>query len=190
MRRGRRLQSLLSRHGRIARFYRHRAASLCRSRLLDGRERRLFLMINPGAGSGSPSDQDMLGELAAFRDGILPLEELFRRQRQRFSEWGRNGNFLKLLCKLGGSLDDIALLNVAWCATAENKYPTRMLKACWSAHTLRALATLQPTQIVACGGPAHKFAASAGLPFVAAPHYAARKAIDFEALQTTLHQQA
>jgi len=145
-------------------------------------ERRLFFMINPGAGSGSSLDQTMRGEIISYRDGRLNLEELFLRQRERFPDWGR-GKFLPFVQKLGGSLDDIALLNVAWCATRGDKYPVIMLETCFAAHTLRAVRALRPTTIIACGKSAQKFARRAGLPFVAAPHYTARFTIDFDAIR-------
>jgi len=144
-------------------------------------ERRLFLMINPGAGSGSSSDQAMRREIISYRSQELNLQQLFAAQRGRIPEWGR-GKFLAFVHKMGGSLDDVALLNVAWCATQGDKYPSSMLQTCFTAHTRRALEALQPTVIIACGGPAQKFARSAGLRFVAAPHYAARFAIDFDAV--------
>jgi hypothetical protein len=142
-------------------------------------ERRLFLMINPGAGNGSSSDQAMRREIISYRMQELRLDQLFERQRQRISEWGR-GKFLAFVQDMGSSLDDIALLNIAWCATRGNKYPSGMLQTCFAGHTRRALEALRPTMIIACGGPAQKFATSAGLSFVAVPHYAARFAIDFD----------
>ena len=123
-------------------------------------DRRLFLMINPGSGNGSSSDQAMRRDIIFYRAQELGLEQLFQRQRQRISEWGR-GKFLAFLEKMGSSLDDVALLNVAWCATQGDKYPSGMLLTCFNAHTRRTLAALSPTMIIACGGPAQKFATSA-----------------------------
>jgi len=145
-------------------------------------DRRLFLMINPGAGNGSASDQALRQEIISYRNGQLNLEELFLRQRERFPDWGR-GKFLAFIQKLGRSLDDIALLNIAWCATRGDKYPDKMLETCFEAHTRRAVDALSPTTIIACGGLAQAFARRAGLPFIAAPHYAARFAIDFAAIR-------
>lgn len=148
------------------------------------KERRVFLMINPGAGKSSPSDQAMRREIVAYRDGTLTLEDLYHRQRERFAEWGRNGKFLKFLQNLTKSLDDVALLNVAWCATQGDRYPKAMLEACWVKHTQRALEALCPTNLVACGREAQAFARSAKLKFVTAPHYAARIAIDFDEVRS------
>ena len=145
-------------------------------------DRKLFLMTNPGAGNGSASDQSMRRDIISYRSQELNLEQLFDRQRQLILEWGR-GKFLAFVEKLGSSLDDVALLNVAWCATQGNKYPSGMLQTYFAAHTRHALAALQPTMIIACGAPAQKFATSAELSFVPAPHYAAHFAINFDAVR-------
>ena len=145
-------------------------------------ERRLFLMINPGAGSNSPSDQALRQDIVAYRNRDIDLEQLFERQRKHFPEWGR-GKFLSFLENLGGPLDGVALLNVAWCSTQGDRYPPAMLQTCFEAYTKRALEALQPTVIIACGRPAQKLARRAGLPFVPAPHPAARFNIDYDALR-------
>jgi hypothetical protein len=148
-------------------------------------ERRLFLMINPGEGDGTSSDTAMRQDIRDYHDGKIGLEDVFRRQRGYMQTWSR-GKFVTFIEKSGASLDEIALLNVAWCATKGNKYPAPMLQNCWEAQTQSALAALKPTIIVACGGHVQNFARRAGLSFVAAPHPAARFSIDFAAIKRTL----
>lgn len=145
----------------------------------SSKERRLLLMINPGAGDEAPSDQAMRRDLISYRDQTISLEQLFERQRAYFAEWGR-GKFLPYVKSLGGPLASVALLNVAWCSTQGDKYPTARLQTSLDAYTKRAIEALQPTTIVACGDKVQAFARNAGPSFVPAPHFAARFAIDFD----------
>ena len=57
----------------------------------------------------------------------------------------------------GLDIDCIALANIAWCATAENKYPVWMLQECASRHTLKWLAQLRPSIIILSGIETHQF---------------------------------
>jgi hypothetical protein len=136
-------------------------------------ERRLFLMINPGAGDGSPSDAAMRQDIRDYSVGKIGLDDLFRRQRGSIPTW-RRGKLLSFIEENGALLDEIALLNIAWCAVKGNKYTPEMLQACWTRFTRLAIEALAPTLVVACGEIPKKFAKSAGIPFVAAPHFAAR----------------
>jgi len=83
----------------------------------QARQRNLFLFVNPGAGHSSAEDIQMRKDLHAFHDGHLKLGELFARQRNYMPRWGRNGSFLRYFNEIKVNLDDIALLNVAWCGS-------------------------------------------------------------------------
>lgn len=146
-------------------------------------QRRLFLMINPGSGKQTLSNKIMREDIYKYRDGTLDLSSLFQRQRKYMSEWGRNGQFLRYFTGIGCNLNDIAFINVAWCADMNDCYPDDMLDTCFSAHTQKAIETLRPTKIFACGGVAQKYARKEKLPFVAIPHYAARGTVDYQALR-------
>ena len=147
--------------------------------------RLLFLSINPGAGNASVSDQLMRNDIEEYKSNKLTLYNLFARQRGYMAEWGRYGQFLRYYSAIC-NLEDVALLNVAWCATTGNEYPDRMLDACFSRHTRTAIETLCPTNLIACGGKAQQFARKYALPFAAIPHYAARGNIDYAAIRRTL----
>ncbi len=147
--------------------------------------RFLFLMINPGGANGSWADQQMRKEILQFRSGELGLAELFKLQRAHIAEWG-GGKFLRYFNSIGCDLREVALLNVAWCATKHDSYPDKLLGQCFSSHTLPAIQALRPTAIVACGVQAQKFLNKAGLRSIAVPHYAARTSIDFDAIRTLL----
>lgn len=153
-------------------------------------KRMLFLSINPGAGKGSPSDQRMRNEIYEYRAGKLELSVLFLRQRGYMQEWGKNGQFLKYFNAIGCDLQDVALLNVAWCASMNNDYPPQMLSACFSRHTHTAIETLRPTSIIACGGEAQRYARNVQLPFIGVPHYAAWGSVDYAGIRRSLGLQA
>ncbi len=150
--------------------------------------RLLFLSINPGAGRDSPSNQKMLSEIKEYKLGQADLSPLFEQQERHIPNWGR-GKFLKYFHEIGCELQNIALLNIAWCATSGDKYPREMLSHCFSIHTQPALKALQPTHIIACGGKAQEYAKKAGLDYIAAPHYAARKSIDYAAIRKSIGQE-
>lgn len=153
-------------------------------------KRLLFLSINPGAGKGSPSDQSMRNELYEYRAGGLELSALFLRQHGYMPEWGRNGKFLKYFEEIGCDLQDVALLNVAWCASMNNDYPLQMLSACFSRYTRTSIETLRPTSIIACGGEAQRYARNAGLSVIGVPHYAAWGSIDYDGIRQCLGLEA
>ena len=147
----------------------------------SARERRLFLMINPGSGGGSDHDQALAADLEAYKIKEIDLTELFAQQRRYMDLW-RGGRFINFFRKIGVDFNEVAILNLAWCATASNEYPDDMLKTCFDLHGRRAVRALDPSMIVACGDKAQRFAQALGLIFVPAPHYAAREKLDYEAI--------
>lgn len=149
-------------------------------------KRRLFLMINPGAGKQTTSNKMMRDDIYAYREQNLELSSLFQRQRSYMWEWGANGKFLTYFRNIGCSLQDIAFLNVAWCADMNDCYPDQMLDACFSKYTQKAIETLRPTSTIACGNVAQKYARKAKLQFISIPHYAARGSIDYHAIRQSL----
>lgn len=149
-------------------------------------QRRLvFLSINPGAGSGDQNDQKMRDEIYAFKAGNLDLWTLFDLQRGYFPNWG-GGKFLRYFRGIGINVDNIALLNVAQCATDGNNYPDKMLETCLIRHTSGLIKALQPDCLAACGNKAQDHARKFGIKFVPVPHYAARMSIDYGKIQKSL----
>ncbi|MGO9420236.1 hypothetical protein [Roseiarcus sp.] len=143
--------------------------------------RRLFVMINPGSGEGSEHDRALLTDLESYKSGKIDLAEFFTRQLRCMEHWG-GGRFINFFRRIGVSLKETAIINLAWCATATNEYPDHMLNNCFGLHGRRAIYALRPTMIVACGAKAQQLGRASGLPFVPAPHYAALKQIDYEAI--------
>lgn len=154
-------------------------------RYWSAQRRFVFLSINPGAGSGSAEDQKMLADVHAFKNGNLSLETLFVRQRGYFPYWGR-GKFLPYFRKIGIEFDEIALLNLAQCATEGDKYPSVMLHSCMERHTLDLIAALRPDILVACGKRVQEVAGKMGLCYVGIPHFAARTNINFAEVRQAL----
>jgi hypothetical protein len=124
--------------------------------------RILILMLNPGSGEArrDSADQEARRLIAAFRYGAGSLQEILKHQREDMPRWGRGGRFLPFYTvRLGLSCNELAFANVAWCATLGNKYPRKMLNACYSRHTRRLLSILKPHVVLLSGGPVHKFKA-------------------------------
>jgi hypothetical protein len=97
--------------------------------------RVVVLMLNPGQSRASTAARGFLDNIGLFRDGRMDIQEIFRGQREVMPSWG-NGRFGAFyLDGLGLTLDEIAFVNVAWCATAGNEYPGSMLRRCFAAHT-------------------------------------------------------
>ena len=53
--------------------------------------------------------------LVAYRDGRATLAEVFKEQRRHMPAWN---DLMPFLAKHGLSVDRLAMINVAWCATA------------------------------------------------------------------------
>ncbi len=148
-------------------------------------KRLLFVLINPGAGRGSISDQEMRRDLYDYRTGVLELPTLLARQKKYIPEWSK-GRFISYFNALGCDLDDIGLLNIAWCATEGDYYPDGMLTECFGAYTQAAIQALQPTHVVACGGKAQAYLSKIEIDFIPARHPAARLTIDFTLMRRLL----
>jgi hypothetical protein len=120
--------------------------------------RVVVLMINPGRSpKKSTSATDYLPRVRAFRDGQTTLDELLEMQPKRIeSSWVKFRQFY--VAGLALKLDEIAFANVAWCATAENHYPRRMLERCFARHTGPLLKLLRPDVVVASGRPVRPYA--------------------------------
>lgn len=143
--------------------------------------RVLILMLNPGSGDGRADDADRHFRklLHDFHGGSVELASVMEHQRADIPNWGR-GRMAKSLTLSGLSLDRIALMNVAWCATKGNKYPGVMLRHCFSKFTAEAILILNPDVIVLCGSSVHGFLSQLSnlLPrvrFFKSLHYAHRK---------------
>jgi hypothetical protein len=124
----------------------------------DASPRIALMMLNPGGGEGRRDGAD-----AAFRDllnrfaaGENLLDQIMEHQRADIQNWGQ-GRLLRFLQLVGLNLDEIALINIAWCATAQNKYPAFMLQNCFQRHTLEALSALKPDVVILLGTKAQEY---------------------------------
>ena len=89
------------------------------------------------------------------------------------------------LSVFGLTPEDIALANVAWCATSGNRYPTSMLERCFTKHTSKLLDILQPHILLASGTPTRGFQSRIqellpGSTVIPILHYAHRLGADVE----------
>lgn len=149
--------------------------------------RVLVMMINPGRGSSrmDGANQKMRELLHQFGGGTVQLEEIFARQRRDMANWGkRRFTFTDFYEKgMGLNLDELAFANIAWCATRSEKYPSYMLRNCFSSFTKSLVEILAPNLILLSGNAAHRFdrALNAVLPntqILRILHYAHRKGKD------------
>ena len=117
-------------------------------------QRILIALLNPGSGESRNDDADdhMYRELLEFRDKRRTLDAIFAYQAKDMPNWGRSGNFLLFyVAGLDLELDDLAFVNIAWCATAGNKYPPQMLSNCYERFTSRLVAILSPRNVLLSG---------------------------------------
>jgi hypothetical protein len=147
-----------------------------------------MLGINPGASTKGAYKSVRKHALEAFTYGNdLALQALWLAMSDDAdNHW--NARYLARLRAL--DLDPGALLvgNIALCATAKDRYPKRMLNACWSDHTAEMLKQHEPSAVIFMGAarltsPFMQQAATVmphGLVLHIA-HYAHRKGSDFEA---------
>ena len=143
----------------------------------------VVVLINPGAGSDL-SDEFHRQEGALFTEfhrtgDYAPIRDYFRRWRQydELFSWYTN-NF-------GIAFEDRLQIDIAWCATQDNTYPSGMLKSCFEHHTGPLLMALQPHAVLLSGSAAHEFESRfrqtiPHVEIVCTPHYAHRKSREWE----------
>ena len=123
--------------------------------------RVLVVMLNPGQGDGPQLEQNLRLKhlLHQYKRREANFGEVMAFQRQHMPIWGRpQGRFLPFYTTaLGLKLDELSLLNVALCATKENKYPRHMLSRCFETHTSAVAVTLQPDVVLLSGSASHSF---------------------------------
>jgi hypothetical protein len=148
-------------------------------------------MLNPAAGEGRSLEvhrhrQKLLEE---FRDGSKSIVDVFDEQAKDFPQFGR-GRFLPYLeNSLGVAMREVALLNMAWCATRGDNYPNSMFEKCFALHTSAALMALSPEVVILCGQKTYRYMEriKAALPkarYFPTIHYAHRKSLEAERSET------
>ena len=122
-------------------------------------KRILLVMLNPGEGSKSDhkSTQRRQKTERKFKNRKCSVGQVFWHQAGGMHSWGR-GKFLRF-CRdgLGLELFSVALGNIAWCSTKDNKYPQKMLDTCFKAHTQPLIVCLRPDIIILSGNEANNF---------------------------------
>lgn len=111
----------------------------------------LVLLINAGSGDGRSDGADAHHRdlISQYQSGFISIESIFAHQREDLENWKR---FVPFYAHgLGLQIDDLAIANIAWCGTANNQYPARMLKHCFARHTKPLMKLLRP-DIVLLGG--------------------------------------
>jgi hypothetical protein len=114
-----------------------------------------WLMINPGAGSVDSANRRWLRVLRQYREGGASLTQVFAEQREHMPYWS---GLMPFIAKHGLSVDRLALVNVAWCATVGNQHPAKMLARCWDRHTAKWVAELAPQVVILSGSATHRYA--------------------------------
>ena len=115
-----------------------------------------WVMINPGAGCDTPRERSWRGSLVNYRDGTGSLQAVFDEQRKHMPSWN---DMLPFIARHGLDVDALALVNVAWCASAGNKYPVRMLDTCWDRHSDPWLQDLAPAVVILSGTRTYRYQA-------------------------------
>lgn len=156
--------------------------------------RVLIVMLNPGQGDGPQLEQNLnLKELLhRYKSGSASFAAVLEFQSKHMQIWGRpQGKFLPFYTSnLGLKLDSLSFLNIALCATKENKYPRYMLSQCFARHTSAVTIALRPQVILLSGSATHAFQREfvRCLPdarVIPMMHYAHREGAEVEAAELT-----
>jgi len=119
-------------------------------------------MLNPGQGDEPQvaQNQRLKTLLHKYKNRESSYEDVLHFQREHMSIWGRpQGKFMRFYTGgLGIKLNNLSFINIALCATRENKYPKPMLSRCFSLHTQAIAAALQPQIVLLSGSGTHAFA--------------------------------
>lgn len=126
--------------------------------------RVVIVALNPGGGSEQQAEANkvFVSRLHEFRATGRGLQQVFDHQAIDMPNWGRvPGRFTRFYFDcLQLDFRQVALANIAWCATAGNKYPDWMLTSCFERHTSTLLAHLAPDAVLLSGTKTHRFAAA------------------------------
>ena len=151
------------------------------------RPRIVVVALNPGAGGESQTsgNLELAKRLYDFSIGKRSFDELLAYQAKHMSSWGKKpGRFVDFYTDLTGrTLNELAFLNIALCATVGNSYPSSVLATCFNKHTAALLVNLEPDVVLLSGSNIHKYASKirAVLPSASVEpvlHYAHREGIE------------
>ena len=144
--------------------------------------------INPGASTDGGYKEKRKHALDCFASGKDAALEEYWDALATDAEQSWNPRYLARLRSLKLDLDSLFTGNIALCATAENRYPKKLLRNCWELHTASVLKAYAPGVVVFMGseGVIGEFVRSSQnlLPessIVRMAHYAHRKGKAYEA---------
>ena len=146
--------------------------------------------INPGASPDGGYKERRKEALDRFATGdAIALQEYWDALAEDAENYW-NSRYLARLRLLKLDLESLLVGNVALCATAENKYPKRMLRNCWRLHTSSFLRSYAPGTVILMGsvGIMDEFARAAaevlpGARVLRIAHYAHREGNAYEAAE-------
>lgn len=118
------------------------------------------MMPHPSVGNDHnvSANVRMQSLLQRFSSDEARLDDVFRLQRADFQNWGNpTGRFLNFFRNFGLDIDRIALANVAWCATVNNRHPRHMLDTCMGRWTGRLVSLLEPDVVMLSGSKTHVY---------------------------------
>lgn len=121
----------------------------------DAKPRVVVALINPGQGKDLPSSfHRREAELFTrfYKTGDYgPIRGYFRErfQGERHGEYRPVFTWYEDLFDL--KFEQIAQINIAWCADDGNRHPTSMLRTCFERHTSALLAALKPDAVLLSG---------------------------------------
>ena len=118
------------------------------SRYADAVCRVALVLINPGQPG---EDSWHRRETKVFRDFHAGESYEGVRDHYRACVARRDRWICRYIDLLGGDIEEIAQLNMAWCATKQNRYPTWMLDQCFRLYTGRLLEALDPHVVLLSG---------------------------------------
>jgi hypothetical protein len=125
------------------------------------RPRVLIVALNPGGGAArhDAGNRVFVDRLRAFAGGTGTLRAVLDHQADDMPNWGRvQGRYTDFYFRgLCLAQDATAMANIAWCATAGDKYPGWMLRNCMARHTSRLIALLEPDIVLLSGSNTHHF---------------------------------
>ncbi len=144
--------------------------------------RIMLVLLNPGSGKGYKEyPQNTVDPLKQYKSGNITIEEYFLHQREDMKSWGHKEKFLNFYERgIELDFDSIAIANIAWCATINNKYKSNMLKNCFNRNTKELIKILKPNIIILSGTVTWKYKRKIEeldnkIRFVKTWHYANRK---------------
>ena len=115
------------------------------------------LLVNPASARRKGKDrlkEPLRNSLQQYKDGNMPLLDLFAVQKKQMSQWGQ-GQFISFYEKYAGPIEALAFLDLALCATKRNQCPRDMRRLCFGSHSGNIIELLAPDILLMSGTKTH-----------------------------------